>query len=227
MDDPPLPPTPKLSMVEARVLAVLLEKERTTPDTCPLTVNATVNACNQKSNRHPVMALNENDVEHALDSLRRKKLAVLFSGAESRVPKFKQAFDQVYPVGLAERVILCELLLRGPQTPGELRGHCERMHSFPDTEAVIALLQDLTDRPGDPLVARMERQPGQKEARYLQLISDTPEMPMAEAGTAPPEPLRVTMTLPPEAEVRLAGLEATCAELRAEVAELKKLILDL
>lgn len=225
MDEPLPPVASKLSVVEARVLAVLIEKERTTPDNYPLSLNATVNACNQKSNRDPVMALNELEVEHALDSLRRRKLAVIFSGAESRVPKYKHSFDQIFPVGLPERVVLCELILRGPQTPGELRGHCERMHAFADTATVAAILTQLMEGPGDPLVARLERQPGQKEQRYLQLICETAEGLTDHAPVA--QPLTVTLTLPPEVEERLRSLEATCAELRAEVAELKKLILDL
>ncbi|MEZ5277729.1 MAG: YceH family protein [Opitutaceae bacterium] len=225
MSESPPPVASRLSVVEARVLAVLIEKEQTTPDNYPLSLNATVNACNQKSNRDPVMALNELEVEHALDSLRRRKLVVIFSGAESRVPKFKHSFDQVFPVGLAERVVLCELILRGPQTPGELRGHCERMHAFADTAAVTAVLTQLMEGPGDPLVTRLERQPGQKEQRYLQLISETPEGSNAEALVT--QPLTVTLTLPPEVEERLRSLEETCAELRAEVARLKELILGL
>jgi len=217
--------SPLLSLVEARVLASLMEKERTTPDHYPLTLNATVNACNQKSNRFPVMALTDGDVEQTLETLRRKRLVVLFSGAVSRVPKFKHSFEEVYPIGLPEQVVLCELLLRGPQTPGELRGHCERMHPFSDTAAVATVLEDLMDGPGAPLVIRLDRQPGQKEVRFRQTLSeqieDTPNT-RVEA-----EPLKVAMALPPEVEERLAKMEQECAVLRAEVAELKELILNL
>lgn len=216
---------PLLSPVEARVLASLMEKERTTPDHYPLTLNATVNACNQKSNRHPVMGLTDHDVEQTLESLRRKGLVILFSGADSRVPKFKHSFDTVYPVALPEQAILCELLLRGPQTPGELRGHCERMHPFGNTEAVSTVLQNLMEGPGKPLVVCLERQPGQKEARYRQQISEPIEAPGADTPSA--QPLKVAMSLPPEVEERLQVLEKTCTDLRAEVAELKELILGL
>lgn len=216
---------PLLSPVEARVLASLMEKERTTPDHYPLTLNATVNACNQKSNRHPVMGLTDHDVEQTLESLRRKGLVILFSGADSRVPKFKHSFDTVYPVARPEQAILCELLLRGPQTPGELRGHCERMHSFEDTEAISTVLQNLLEGPGKPLVVRLERQPGQKEARYRQQISEPIEAPVVDTPST--QPLKVAMSLPPEVEERLQGLEKTCTDLRAEVAELKELILGL
>lgn len=217
--------TPLLSPIEARVLASLMEKERTTPDHYPLTLNATVNACNQKSNRQPVMGLTDHDVEQTLDSLRRKKLVVLFSGADARVPKFKHSFDTVYPVARPEQAILCELLLRGPQTPGELRGHCERLHPFGDTERVTAVLHDLMEGPGKPLVARLERQPGQKEARYQQQISEPVETAATEVTS--PQPLKVALSLPPEVEERLAKMEQECAVLRAEVAELKDLILNL
>ncbi len=217
--------SPLLSPVEARVLASLMEKERTTPDHYPLTLNATVNACNQKSNRHPVMALTDGDVEQTLETLRRKRLVVLFSGAVSRVPKFKHSFGEVYPIGLSEQVVLCELLLRGPQTPGELRGHCERMHPFSDTAAVATVLEDLMDGPGAPLVIRLDRQPGQKEVRFRQTISEQIEgTPNARVEA---EPLKVAMALAPEVEERLAKMERECAALRAEVAELKELILNL
>ena len=217
--------SPLLSPVEARVLASLMEKELTTPDHYPLTLNATVNACNQKSNRHPVMALTDGDVEQTLETLRRKRLVVLFSGAVSRVPKFKHSFEEVYPVGQPEQVVLCELLLRGPQTPGELRGHCERMHPFSETAAVATVLEDLMDGPGEALVIRLDRQPGQKEVRFRQTLSEQIEgTPNARIEA---EPLKVAMALPPEVEERLAKMEQECAALRAEVTELKDLILNL
>lgn len=217
--------TTLLSPVEARILASLMEKERTTPDHYPLSLNATVNACNQRSNRHPVMGLTDGDVEQTLEALRRKQLIVLFSGADARVPKYKHSFDLVYPVGLAEQVVLCELLLRGPQTPGELRGHCERMHSFEDTAAVAAVLENLMAGPGKPLVVRLDRQPGQKEARFSQQLSE--QMDPAHTESSASQPLKVALSLPPEVEERLQGLEQTCADIRAEVAELKDLILGL
>jgi uncharacterized protein YceH (UPF0502 family) len=226
MDGSSPQPPPLLTLVEARVLASLIEKELTTPDAYPLTLNATVNASNQKSNRNPVMSLTEQDVELALEGLRRKGLVVHFTGAESRVPKFKQSLDGIHPVGLAERVVLCELMLRGPQTPGELRGHCNRMHPFPDTEAVNKVIQDLMDAPGEPLIKKLERQPGQKEQRYLQLLSEQTEIPVpTDAG--PAQPIKVALSLPPEVEERIHALEETCAALRTEVAELKELLMNL
>lgn len=214
-----------LSVVEARILACLIEKELTTPEYYPLTLNALVNACNQKSNRNPVLSLTDHDVERTLEGLRRKNLVVLFSGAHSHVPKFKQSFDLVYPVDTAERVILCELMLRGPQTPGELRTRCGRMHPFADTAAVTVVLQNLMDHPGEPLVNRLERLPGQKEARYCETLSVQTEP--AAAPVAEAEPMKVAFDLPPEAEERLRRLEETCAALQSEVAELKELILNL
>jgi uncharacterized protein YceH (UPF0502 family) len=214
-----------LSFVEARILACLIEKELTTPEYYPLTLNALVNACNQKSNRNPVLSLTDRDVERTLEGLRRKNLAVLFSGAHSHVPKFKHSLDLVYPVDTAERVVLCELMLRGPQTPGELRTRCGRMHPFADTAAVTNVLQNLMDHPGQPLVNRLERMPGQKEARYGETLSAQIEPaahPAAETG-----PMKVAFDLPPEVEERLRRLEETCATLQSKVAELKDLILNL
>jgi uncharacterized protein YceH (UPF0502 family) len=217
--------TTPLSAIEARILACLIEKELTTPDTYPLTLNTLVNACNQKSNRNPVLSLTDLDVERTLEGLRRKNLAVLFSGAHSHVPKFKHSFDQVYPVGTAERVILCGLMLRGPQTPGELRTRCGRMHPFENTSAVMGVLQDLMDHPGQPLVTRLERLPGQKEARYAETLSARPVPAAVPAATS--EPMKVEFDLPPEVEERLHRLEETCAALQSKVSELKDLILNL
>ena len=143
-------PMDALTPVEARVLGCLIEKELATPEYYPLTLNALVNACNQKSNRDPLMALSSRDVEIALDGLRRRRLAGLFSGADARVPKFKQTIDLVYPMETTDRVILCELLLRGPQTSGELRGRGERMAPLPDVAAVVEALARLAGRPAGP-----------------------------------------------------------------------------
>lgn len=221
MDAEP-PDTNPLSIIEARILACLIEKELTTPEHYPLTLNSLVNACNQKSNRNPVMSLTDHDVERTLEGLRRKHLAVLFSGAHSHVPKFKHSFDLVHPLGTAERVILCELMLRGPQTPGELRTRCGRMHPFADTAAVTTVLQNLIEHPGQPLVTRLERLPGQKEARFGETLSVRPEP--ATRPVAETEPMKVAFDLPPEVEERLHRLEETCAALQSEIAELKELI---
>ncbi|BET65967.1 YceH family protein [Opitutales bacterium ASA1] len=215
-----------LSPLEARVLGCLIEKELTTPEYYPLSLNALVNACNQKSNRHPVLAVGPREVETALDGLRQLRLAGLFAGADARVAKYKQTLDLVYPMETADRVVLCELLLRGPQTPGELRGRCERMHPFPDVAAVEAALERLAGRPAGPLVKRLPRQSGQKEVRSAQLLTGEPDLDGASAGSAPDSspdaPLAVSLRLPPEAEARIAALENDVATLRAQLADLRR-----
>jgi len=214
-----------LSVIEARILACLIEKELTTPEYYPLTLKALVNACNQRSNRNPVLSLSDQEVERTLEGLRRKHLVVVFSGAQSHVPKFKHSFDRVYPVGTAERVVLCELLLRGPQTPRELRTRCGRLHPFADTAAVMTVLENLIARPGQPLITRLKRTTGQKEARYGETLSDRPA-PATSPGTET-GPIKVSFDLPPEVEERLQHLEKACAAFQAEIKELKTLILDL
>jgi len=220
-----------LSLPEARVLGCLIEKELATPEYYPLTLNALVNACNQKNNRDPVLALTARDVEIALEGLRRRRLAGLFAGADARVPKFKQTIDLVYPMETADRVVLCELLLRGPQTSGELRNHGERMFPLPDVPTVEDTLARLAGRPAGPLVVKLARQPGQKEARWAQLLTGEPalESPVVEpavsganAEARSPLAVKVTVALPPEAEARFAALEAEVARLRGEVAALRQ-----
>jgi hypothetical protein len=216
-------PESPLSPLEARVLGCLIEKELTTPEYYPLSLNALVNACNQKSNRDPVIAATARDVEIALDSLRHRRLAGMFSGADARVPKFKQTVDLVYPMETADRAVLCELLVRGPQTPGELRGRCERMHPFPALAHVEEALERLASRSAGPLVAKLERQPGRKEARFAQLLTGQPAVEFgAEPQAAAASPMTVEVRLPPEAEVRLAALEAEVADLRGQMAELRR-----
>lgn len=205
------------------MLGCLIEKELTTPEYYPLSLNALVNACNQKSNRHPVIVASAREVEVALDGLRHLRLAGLFSGADARVAKFKQTIDLVYPMETADRVVLCELLLRGPQTAGELRGRCERMHGFPDVSTVEASLDRLAHRPAGPLVARVPRQPGQKEGRVAQLLTGEPDFSTAsEAERQPAAPLAVEVRLPAEAEARFAALETEIATLREQLADLRK-----
>lgn len=210
-----------LNLIEARVLGCLLEKEKTTPENYPLSLNALVNACNQKSNRNPVMALTAREVELALDGLRRRRLAGLFSGADARVPKFKHTLDLGLPMEAADEAVLCELLLRGPQTTGELRGRCERMHPFAETAAVEASLQRLAERPAGRLVITLPRQAGQKESRHAQTLTGPPDA-TAIAATPQADPLKVAIELPAEAETRFAALEQSVAALRAEVAALRQ-----
>lgn len=208
-----------LTPVEARVLGCLIEKELTTPDIYPLTLNSLVNACNQRSNRDPLMDVSARDAEGALDGLRGKKLATLFSGADARVFKYRQTLDLVYPMDAGARVILCELLIRGPQTVAELRIRTERMHELTAGEAE-AILQDLAARPAGPLVRKMSRQPGQKELRWTQLLTGEPPLAtVSESSVAVNAPVS---TQPTDLEKRVAALEGEVSRLRDELAALKK-----
>jgi uncharacterized protein YceH (UPF0502 family) len=215
-----------LDFVEARVLGCLIEKEATTPDAYPLSLNALVNACNQKNNRTPVTELGEREVEGALDRLREKRLVMAFSGANARAIKFRHRFSERFPVEPLAQAMLAELMLRGPQTTAGLRGNCERMAAIPDLAGCEALLVHLAER-AESLVRKLPRQPGQKEARWVQLLTGEPSAEDA-AGTSAAdgarEPLKVAvaMTLPPEAETRLAALEAEVAALKTELARLRK-----
>ena len=162
---------------EARVIGCLIEKQITTPDQYPLSLNALTNACNQKSNRDPVLALDEATVQQTVDRLSRKHLLFEKSGFGSRVAKYQHCFCNTEFSGLKftpqELAIVCELLLRGPQTPGELRGRAARMAEFADAAAVESALETLAQRPGGALVARLPREPGRRESRYAQLFSGT------------------------------------------------------
>jgi len=160
---------PQLSQIEARVLGALVEKETTTPEYYPLSLNALVNACNQKSNRDPVMTLGEEAVRQALRSLSDQAM-VRSAGGDSRVAKFEHRLNELYNFHRHEIAVLCVLLLRGPQTPGELRTRAERMYAFEDLEAVHAAL-NLLMRRDPPLVNILSRQPGTKESRYMHLFS--------------------------------------------------------
>jgi uncharacterized protein len=207
----------RLSDVETRVLGSLVEKDVTTPDYYPLSLNALVNACNQKNNRDPVMNLDEDTVRRALDTLQQKRLAGPTSSADSRVTKYEHRLQEAFNFTRGETAILCVLLLRGPQTPGELRGRTERMHRFEDLTEVQSTLQRLMQR--DPPLARvLPRQPGTKEARYKHLLSGDVE-DLADVATAP------TPASPQSnsADVnRMAGLEEQVANLHREFADLKE-----
>ncbi len=206
-----------LSRLEGRVLGCLLEKEASTPDLYPLTLNALVNACNQRSNRFPVMAVSAADVTSAIESLRLKRFASLFSGADARVPKFRHTLDLVRPLDPISRAVLTELLVRGPQTVAELRSRSERLLPGRDVEDIEPALHELANHPGGAWVGLLPRQPGQKEARWGQTLAA--EAPPGEGSV---EPLTVTATLPPEVEQRLAVLEQEIAELRAEMTALRQ-----
>jgi len=211
-----------LNDVEVRVLGALIEKDITTPDYYPLSLNALVNACNQKNNRDPVTSLEESAVRDALSSLQDKGLAGPASGAESRVTKYEHRLQEVFNFGRPEVAVLCVLLLRGPQTVGELRGRSERMHRFNDLDEVQSTLQRLIQRE-PPLAKVLPRQPGTKEARYVHLLAgDSAEwQPTATAepgaGVAPPVPDRIT-----ELEHQVTSLRDEIAGLREELAAFRK-----
>ena len=172
----PVVPAPiVVSAAQARVLGALVEKEVTTPDYYPLSLNALINACNQRSNREPVMNLDEEDVRQALHGLENKGLAGRARGADGRVTKYEHWLGEAFNFNRAETALLCVLLLRGPQTPGELRGRTERLHSFDEITDVLAGIQKLMERE-PPLAAVLPRQPGTKEARYAHLLSGPVEM---------------------------------------------------
>jgi hypothetical protein len=203
-----------LSDREVRVLGALIEKEITTPDYYPLSLNALTNACNQKSNRHPVMALDEAAVREALDSLCQKWLAGPTSTAESRVTKFGHRAQEVFNFDRRQTALLCELMLRGPQTLGELRAHAERMYRFDDLETLESTLLKLSERE-PPLVKKLPRLPGTKEPRYAQLLAgEKPEWLVVA------EPDAVVATQP--YDDRIPRLEAELAELKRQLDDLQQ-----
>src|SRR5438552_6996139 len=159
-----------LSEIEVRVLGSLIEKDITTPDYYPLSLNALVNACNQKNNREPVMALNEDSVRHALSTLQEKRMAGPAGGADSRVTKYEHRLQEVFNFDRRETAVICVLLLRGAQTPGELRGRTDRMYRFEALDDVQSTVQRLMDRE-PPVVRVLPRQPGTKESRYVHLFA--------------------------------------------------------
>jgi uncharacterized protein YceH (UPF0502 family) len=212
--------TYQLTPAEARVLGCLIEKEITTPEYYPLSVNALVNACNQKSNREPVMSLEEDAVRQALRSLSDQFL-VRAASSDSRVAKFEHRLQELFNFHRHEVALLCVLLLRGPQTPGELRIRTERMYAFEDLESLHSALNLLMKRE-PPLVALLPRQPGTKESRYAQLLSGEVS-PHAPQTTAPTGVERATQ---PE-DGRLDRLEAEVAALREQIARLERRIEEL
>jgi len=204
-----------LTDTEARVLGALIEKDITTPEYYPLSLNALVNACNQKSNREPVMQLDETTVRDALAALQDHRLAGPAGGADSRVTKYEHRTQEVFNFTRAEVAVLCVLLLRGPQTPGELRGRTERMHHFETLDDVQSALQKLMQRQ-PPLAKVLPRQPGTKEFRYAHLLSgevSTPEPATSSASSAGAQ-----STLDPE---RITSLEEEVINLKREVSDLK------
>jgi uncharacterized protein len=205
-----------LNETEVRVLGCLIEKELTTPEYYPLSLNALTNACNQKSNRDPVMALEETDVVRALDSLRFKRFARL-AGDSGRVPKYRHALAESLRLAPSSLALIAELLLRGPQTVGELRTRGERMTPFADLAAVEAVLQELVEL-NPPLALKLPRQPGRKEARYAHFFSGMPEI-SEEEHIPSPEAARLRVVSENE---RMAKLEEEVKLLRDEVNDIRK-----
>jgi uncharacterized protein len=210
----------KLTAAEARVLGALVEKEVTTPDYYPLTMNSLINACNQRSNREPVMNLDEDETRQALHGLEDIRLAGRARSADGRVTKYEHWLGEAFNFSRAEIALICILLLRGPQTPGELRGRTERMHDFAEISDVTAGLQKLMDRE-PPLVALLPRQPGARESRYAHLLSGPVEsIPMPSATLSASPAIAITS----EQSDRIAQLESTVAELQREIAALREKI---
>lgn len=220
----------RLTAIEARIIGALIEKQLTTPDQYPLSLNALVNACNQKSNREPLMQLDEPTVKFVVDGLGRRHMAAEKSGFGSRVPKYQQIFCNTEFGSLKftpqETAIVCELLLRGPQTPGELRARVPRMAELAEPSTIETVLEGLANRPGGPIVTQLAREPGRRDSRWAQLFEELPEsVSVASADEVAAQrdtanaPARAASTA--ELHARIASLEATVAELRAEVASLK------
>jgi uncharacterized protein YceH (UPF0502 family) len=202
----------RLDVVEVRVLGSLLEKEIATPDYYPMSLNALVNACNQRSNREPVVSYDDATVERALEGLRAKGLAVRITGGDSRVPKHGQRFTEKLNLGRREAALLCVLMLRGPQTVGELRGRSERLYTFEDLEGVESTLNHLVEQ---GLAMKLPRQAGSREPRYAQLLAGEVEVqdqsPVPESGPVPVHGY----------EERIATLETALAALRREFEEFR------
>jgi len=221
---PPVQPI-HLTPVEARVLGALIEKEVTTPEYYPLSLNALINACNQRSNREPVMDLDEEAVRQALHGLEDDGLAGRARSSDGRVTKYEHWLGEAFNFSRAETALMCVLLLRGSQTPGELRGRTERMHRFEEIADVLAGLQKLMERE-TPLALMLPRQPGTKESRYAHLLSGPVEAAAAQPS-ATVASVRAFTGDAADQEGRIAQLEATVAQLKSDLETLKKRFDDL
>jgi uncharacterized protein YceH (UPF0502 family) len=210
-----------LNEVEVRVLGALIEKKITLPEYYPMSLNALMNACNQKSSRNPVVSYDEQTVMRALDSLREKSLAWVFKGADSRVLKYGHVFEKSYELNEEEVAVLCVLMLRGAQTPGEIRTRCNPLWNFDNLEEVEATIQGLIEKDTGALIVKLPRQAGTKESRFMHLLAGEVPVDYQEAGPreAPASRARVD-------EERVSKLEAQVATLQQEVSELKQQFLD-
>ena len=206
---------PVLSLLETRVLGVLAEKERTVPDTYPLTLNALIAGCNQKTSREPVINATETEVQAAIDSLKTMTLVIESSGG--RVPRYSHNIERVLHIPKQSSALLTVLMLRGPQTAGELRINCDRLHNFADISSVEAFLRERAERPAGALVAELPRQAGSRENRWMHLLSGAPAAQGTAAAVSVPETGGVAVS-------EIAAMKANVARLQAEVSELKALL---
>jgi uncharacterized protein len=218
----------RLTAIEARIIGSLIEKQITTPDQYPLSLNALINACNQKSNREPLMQLEESAVKFVVEGLARRHMVVEKSGFGSRVPKYQQIFCNTEFGSLkftpVETGIICELLLRGPQTPGELRSRVPRLAELPDPSVIESLLEALAARPEGALVAQLAREAGRRDSRWVQLFEEVPEGLSANETPVRAEPAEAPPTRPAggaDLAARVAALEQAVAELRDELARMR------
>jgi uncharacterized protein YceH (UPF0502 family) len=213
-----------LTDIETRVLGSLIEKQVTTPEYYPLTLNALTLACNQKNNRNPVTSYSEGQVSDALESLREKNLAYVFYGSTSRVPKYKHVMPEVMHLSHPEMALMCVLMLRGAQTPGELRGNGSRLHEFASLEEIEETLNGLISREPEPLVIRLPRQPGQKEVRFAHLLSGEIDVETlaAESERPPVSPRRGGSEQVERLEQRVEALSGEVENLKAQFEQFKK-----
>jgi len=207
-----------LNPVEARVLGALVEKQITTPNYYPLTLASLSAACNQKSNRNPVTDLDEKEVARAILTLREKHLVWETAAAGARAMKYSHNLAQHFTFSDQQLAVVCELILRGPQTGGELRTHCERMYSLGDSEQTDSILQSLVEYPDTPLAVKLPREPGRRENRYAQLLCGEPEISTEPVAI---KPAAAVLEVLAENE-RIAALETEVEQLRSEVAELNR-----
>lgn len=207
-----------LNPIEIRVIGSLVEKQTTTPEYYPLSLNALIHACNQKSSRDPVVSYDEKTVTHALDTLRDKKLVWLFRGVDSRVPKYGHIFPEAFDLTNKEVAVMCVLMLRGPQTVGEVRGRTGPLYSFESLADVEATLEGLIDREGQNLVMKLPRQAGMKEFRYAHLLCGPIDVEEIEVALRTESRAGKTQAL----EERVNNLQQEVADLRQELAGLKQ-----